>query len=729
VLDDRSYAQLRDELIARIPVYAPEWTDHHPSDPGITLIELFAFLGENLLYRFNQIPDVTKTAFLDLLGIPQLPAVPATGMVSFTTEAASGVLVEMRSRVLAGEIGFQTLDETTVWPVSARAAIRAQVDDDLDPDTAEYVSRAAAAVGASTATIRSYRTSFGAFDPMRPGGDILDPAQSIDGTIYVGITSESSDLTAMAGGLLSIGVVPSSDVPSMVARARTPCRGLGLAPPTPPMQWQVATTLAIVDAANPDTADPQWRTLTVVGDTTHGLTEQGVVRLRMPDDVHELGVYVPTELDSLGAGDQPPLVEDPELDRTMVMWLRVFRPSGGSIPAVEWVGTNAASVEQARTYSAEFLGVGTGEPTQRRPLVHNGVLGTVEIDVEEHGAGRWVPWQHVEDLRGSAVDDRHVVVDREAGVVTCGDGRRGRVWQIGERIRVRSYRAGGGGEGNVGPAAIKAAPDHPLVKVVNPLPTRGGADAESLPDALARIPSEFRSHDRSVTASDFAELAERAGAARAEVLPLFHPLTPEERAAGVVSVVVWPAFDRVHPSAPRPDRTMLDGICRYLDGRRLVTTELHVIPPSYRRIAVSVGVSVLDGYGVESVRRWVELVLRQFLAPVPPYGPTGRGWPLGRRVFAPELEAAALQVEGVEFLTPTAMPGSGCLVGLRLAEETAPGVWVEPPSRAVTLKAWEVPELAGITVLDGPALEPGRELDPAPPDGPPIPVRAPVEVC
>ena len=59
ILDDRSYQQLRDELIRRIPVYAPEWTDRNPSDPGITLIELFAFLGENLLYRFNQIPDAT----------------------------------------------------------------------------------------------------------------------------------------------------------------------------------------------------------------------------------------------------------------------------------------------------------------------------------------------------------------------------------------------------------------------------------------------------------------------------------------------------------------------------------------------------------------------------------------------------------------------------------------------------------------------------------------------
>ena len=70
ILDDRTYEQLRDELIRRIPVYTDEWTDHNPSDPGITLIELFAFLGENLLFRFNQIPETTNLAFLRLLHLP-----------------------------------------------------------------------------------------------------------------------------------------------------------------------------------------------------------------------------------------------------------------------------------------------------------------------------------------------------------------------------------------------------------------------------------------------------------------------------------------------------------------------------------------------------------------------------------------------------------------------------------------------------------------------------------
>lgn len=727
ILDDRSYAQLRDELIARIAVYAPQWTDHHPTDPGITLIELFAFLGENLLFRFNQIPDATKVAFLDLLDIGMLPATPASGMARFESRSAAPVHVEQHARLLAGDVPFTTAREVTVWPIGARAALRVPVDEELDPDTLEYVGRAAAAVGASTDDVRTYRTSWGAHPPVTTATPALDPSTSIDGRLYVALTTQEPGLSAIAGGRITLGFVPDAEVPSMEARALDPCVGEGLAPPSPPMQWQIATTIPDPRAADPATADPVWRTLEVLGDTTAGLTYPGVVELRMPADLTDIGVYLPDDPAALGAGDQPPIVEDPALERTLFAWLRVFRPSGGLIPAVRLLTANAVSVEQSVLSAAEFLGVGTGEPGQVRPLVRANVLGEVAVDVEEQG--RWIPWRQVDDFRGSRVDDRHFVVDREAGTVTCGDGRRGRVWQLGERVRARSYRTGGGAAGNVGPETIKVVPAHSQLIVVNDLPIQGGSDAEALPDALARIPSEFRTRERAVTPTDFRELAERAGVARAEVLPLFHPLAPTEVAAGVISVVVWPRFDPERPTAPRPDRTLLDQVCRYLDSRRLVTTELHVIPPTYRRIAVSVGVSVLPGHGSEAVRRWVELVLRQYLAPLPPYGPAGRGWPLGRRVFAPELEAAALQVEGVEYLAPTAMPGNGCAVGIRLAEESATGEWIEPVSRAIELDAWEVPELAAITVVQGEALTPGELIDPPAPSGPAVPVREPVRVC
>ena len=48
-LDVRSFEQLAEALLARIPVHAPEWADHDVSDPGVTLLELFAFLAEDLL--------------------------------------------------------------------------------------------------------------------------------------------------------------------------------------------------------------------------------------------------------------------------------------------------------------------------------------------------------------------------------------------------------------------------------------------------------------------------------------------------------------------------------------------------------------------------------------------------------------------------------------------------------------------------------------------------------
>src|SRR5215204_2295234 len=92
-LDNRTFEQLREELLRRIPVYAPEWTDHNESDPGIALLELFAYLGESLLYRFNQIPDTTRIEFLRLLGVRPRPAQPARVMLAAGTELPAGVQV------------------------------------------------------------------------------------------------------------------------------------------------------------------------------------------------------------------------------------------------------------------------------------------------------------------------------------------------------------------------------------------------------------------------------------------------------------------------------------------------------------------------------------------------------------------------------------------------------------------------------------------------------------
>lgn len=82
-LDDRTFRDLVDEAIRLIPQYCPEWTNFNPTDPGITLIELFAWLTEMTLYRLNQVPDRNYLAFLNLLGIEPKPPQPARAVLAF----------------------------------------------------------------------------------------------------------------------------------------------------------------------------------------------------------------------------------------------------------------------------------------------------------------------------------------------------------------------------------------------------------------------------------------------------------------------------------------------------------------------------------------------------------------------------------------------------------------------------------------------------------------------
>ena len=66
-LDDRTYDDLMAEALSLLPTYDADWTNYNPSDPGITLIELFAYMTEMMIYRMNQVTPKNKQAFLALL--------------------------------------------------------------------------------------------------------------------------------------------------------------------------------------------------------------------------------------------------------------------------------------------------------------------------------------------------------------------------------------------------------------------------------------------------------------------------------------------------------------------------------------------------------------------------------------------------------------------------------------------------------------------------------------
>src|SRR5438552_14216484 len=109
-LDDRTYQDLLQEALARIPVHTPEWTNFNDSDPGVTLIQVFAFLTENLLYRTNQIPERNRRKFLSLLGLPLQAASPARGLVTFSNERGPLQTLTLTKdvEVRAGQVPFRT---------------------------------------------------------------------------------------------------------------------------------------------------------------------------------------------------------------------------------------------------------------------------------------------------------------------------------------------------------------------------------------------------------------------------------------------------------------------------------------------------------------------------------------------------------------------------------------------------------------------------------------------
>jgi len=99
-LDDRTFEDIVQEAIRLVPQYCPEWTNHNRSDPGVTLIELFAWMTEMTLYRLNRVPDKNFLAFLELMGITLAPPQPARTVLRFGLNAkADSVMIPIGTRV------------------------------------------------------------------------------------------------------------------------------------------------------------------------------------------------------------------------------------------------------------------------------------------------------------------------------------------------------------------------------------------------------------------------------------------------------------------------------------------------------------------------------------------------------------------------------------------------------------------------------------------------------
>lgn len=665
-IDERTYEDLRAELIDRIAVHTPEWTNHGPGDPGVTMLELFAFLADSIIYRANRLPERARRQFLDLLRLSRRAATAAEGLVAFTYRPRGGVApvhLDPDLEALAGGVPFRTTTGLDLLPVEARPYIKAEISGERAGDVEQEYSQLYAPVLGGAAP-RFYETRPVPFDSA---SGPLDVAATVDSSLWLALLAPSNTdpgdvRRALGGATLTIGVIPPLD-----ARPRVlPPGGAAAAGDDPGLLVHIPR--ASGDAGAPDAVVYDRLDVRVLGDPEAAdpptATDPRLLEVRLPpaDQLHTWTGLEPLEA---GTGALPPFLEGDDAAQ-LVTWLRIRAgsadPDAGPL-TVAWLGANAAFVRQRAAVPHELVGRGTGAPDQTATLARTPVLAdTVELTIGG------VPWRRVDEdalataagERGDARASRVYSVDRDSGELRFGNGLVGARPPSGA-VMVARYAYGGGRAGLVPAGAISRASDLPPgASVTNPVPTWGADDAESVAEAERRIPAHLRHRDRAVTDRDMRDIAYATPGVdleRVVVTPLFHPDHPGIDMPGAVTVLVIPRLDPAAPDAPSPDRFTLDRVCRHLEPRRLLTTEIHVRGPSYVPIWLSVGFEPVPGRDTASVREQLLADLRRWLSPL--HGGTdGEGWPLETAVGRLSAWSMAARTVGVAHVTDVLLTGA-----------------------------------------------------------------------
>lgn len=690
-LDDRTFKELVDECLLRIPRYCPEWTNYNPSDPGITLIELFAWLTDQTLLRFNQVPRRNYVSFLELLGVRLQAPNPAHTAVTFylsQSPAVEPIVIPASTEVATERTEAQ---EAVVFSTDRLLAIgRPRVQHCLAADGEEVVPQIFQDRFTTLWTQQSNGDWSGPDSPVfdqspRPGNClylVFEPGQPLDGAV------------------LALTVCGEEATPT------------GINPSAPPRRWE---------AWDGQTWQPVL--LRETDDQTQGfsfseLAQQGGNPMQGAEVVLHLPQQWPVTQFVTYRGRWLRCVHI-RPDFSQPSYSRSPRITGLSARAIG--GTVAAS--QSEQVENEVLGVSDGTPGQTFQLQGIPVLERWEEErlevIGPNGSREF--WTEVRDFSASAQHDCHYTLDSLTGTVQFGplirepmhlktqtwvrsrtqwagqnptsatiaeidpsqrlEQQYGAVPPRGATIRMTSYRVGGGLRGNVqaGTLTILKTAVPYVTRVINHVPARNGSDAESLEQAVIRVPQMLRTRNRAVTPEDFETLtlqAAHGAVARARCL------SAEESAPGVVRLLVVPQAPTTETLSDRglhPEHLALDGALKqqvldYLCDRKLLGIQIRLQEPTYVGVTVQTEVALEPEYLEPQLReqtlRLLRTALCQFLHPITG-GPDQTGWPFGRPVFSSDIVRVLQAFPGVRYL------GTVQLYEIR---ETQPGHWERIPS-------------------------------------------------
>jgi predicted phage baseplate assembly protein len=614
-LDDRQFADIVAQAKTLIPRYVPEWTNFNESDPGITLVELFAWMTEMIIYRLNQVPDRNYIKFLQLIGIELEPAQPAHAEVTFSVARPdlSSAIVPAGTQISASG--------------SSGQSVIFQIDEAL------------IVIGAALAQIQTFDGTAYATQTNKnnTAGQWFYPFGSTPQLGNAMLLGFSSPVAFPAGVQINLGVsIYQSGLNQPVLQS-----GTNLPPPAT-VVWEYWN-------------GTQWATVNLTSDGTRAFSQDGHILFTAPSNaaIGPIGNFTTTPY---------------------LYWFRA-RLTAATYempPQLNYVLTNTIGATQAITYTGEVLGGSDGTPNQTFQVANTPVVvlqtplqvtnsdGTtvtvisVQLTIDE-GQG-FMTWQEVEDFYPYGPNDQVFVIDHNTGEIFLGSGDHGRIPVANAanptgNVVAQSYMSGGGTQGNVAAGMITqlqtSVPS--ISSVTNYMPATGGTDEETVADAELRAGMALQSNSRAVTVQDYEYMATQApgaNVARALALPLYRPDFPNGQVPGAVTVIVVPNAPVL---APTPNQTTLQAVCQYLDANRLLTAELFVVGPVYRVIQVQVQIVVSAGSDLATVQNAIESALTTFFDPLQG-GTDGTGWPFGGTIYYSDVYRVILNVAGVQMI-------------------------------------------------------------------------------
>jgi predicted phage baseplate assembly protein len=624
VLDDLEWKGMVDAIRRRIPAASDgQWTLHAPVDPGVTLLELFAWQLEQRLYRMDQVPDALNRALLAMLGTRPRRTRCANTVLALRSDPSPIAAVTVGRRA---EFTLAGAEPPMVYSTRTPLALL-KID--------------------SKANSRGLRLWVGSQERSAD----LDQARvfnlfpAVGGPSVVRIELTLTEAPAPAGGNAWFSLYLHLRTAASIAPQWSPDAAPGVPPPAP---------LAWLYRSNDGSLRPFG-----VDDGTGGLRRSGIVRLRIPADwkAEPAGLVYAIHLHTTRASfSSPPRLVSLVPNAVVARHARATRLHSVAQPLDKWLPL-PGNVIRLNEWPRD-------EPDKDVPAVESACVLCMKERDAKNPDGRWHHWWPTASFHAWGPSHRVFIVDRERAQLRFGDGLNGRLPVLSaagadhSNIRFR-YVVGGGSAGAVGPSPGPdcdwEGPDG--VRARNLTESLGSIEAETLEQARQRSAATLRISTRAVTRADFEDIAlSTPGVAvkRAHAAIGRHPQHPCTSVPGAVTVYVVPDVPRAERgqtpmwraredlnsdlvedafvAAPIPDPGMLAAVHARLGRARLVTTELFVSAPHYRAVRLR---AVLRGdvHDPSTLRQSIYDRLQRFLDPLVG-GDDSSGWTFGEPVRA-----------------------------------------------------------------------------------------------